>query len=40
MAIMDRLPRKNALTRGTPVPKAMIWPLLHDNWKTVRDDVS
>ena len=27
----------SVLTRGSRLSKAIIWPLLCDNWKTVRD---
>ena len=31
------LPRTNTLTRGIPLSKAIIWPLLCGSWKTVQE---
>jgi len=37
MARAQRLPTMTALTRGTPLSKAIIWRILRNNWKAVRD---
>jgi len=36
----QRLPRKNALTKGTLLSKGITGPiLLYNNWKTVQDRI-